>query len=86
MDLLSRLSVQLFGPPANKVNRVEEAVEGVREEQEQAEEEGGGEGLDREEIEQQGVEEMDWVGTRLPPVIEEGRQEGGVVSRELSDG
>ena len=67
IDLLSRHSLPLFGPPVNKVSRVEGEVESPEDRKEKIEEEGEEGELDRAEAEEPGAEEMEWAPMRVQP-------------------
>ena len=77
-DVLTRLSLPLFGPPANKVCRVEKAGVGVKEDHDQVQREGGREGIEEKEVDGQGVEDMEW----YPAGVAQGREEGRVLGKE----
>ena len=75
----------LFGPPVNKVSRVEGEVEIPEDRKEKIEEEGEEGELDRAEAEEPGAEEMKWAPMRVQPVVEEEGQEGNAVVREVME-
>ena len=73
MDVLTRLCLQLFGPPANKVCRAEKAGVGVHEGNEQVQAEREREGIEEKELEEQGVADMEWDPTGVAQGREAGR-------------